>query len=863
MRHAGRSTRRPGRWALAALLLGLAPPELPAVEGVPESLPPRYQRWLEDVGLLIGPVERDAFLGIAVDYQRDHFIRRFWQVRDPFPQTAVNEFQKSWEQRAESARELFGGLEGDGPRMLLFLGDPARRERLLCTEVMEALDVWYYPDGSDRIAGYFTVVFTGNRMGERFVNYRLWQPSFGLRQLVNATHASAARAGEALLGSDPALARFILAECVRGDDILSALSTALDAAKLERFLPRPSEEWVAAFQARSTDVPEDAEPLAGELAVSFPGRHQSRTVVQGIVAVPRDAATASSEGPPFYNLLLDGEVLRQGRLFDTFRYRFDFPAGHTAEVLPLVAQRYLRPGDYQLIVKVEDVHSRRVFRQVLDLTVPVYDPTVVDNAVVRDAVTADAVTLAVAATPRTLDVPRLLEEGNRSISTGDHAIEILPLSGTLLVGKVRVTARASGEGIVRVAFELNGVAQMRKARPPYSVELDLGARPRIHTLRAVALDAGDRLLAVDEVMINSGPQRFAVRLIEPQPGKRYTHSVRVHAEVEVPEGDRLDRVELFLNETPKATLYQPPFEQPLLLEEVGDFAYVRAIAYLADGNSTEEVVVINAPDVQDVTRVNFVELYTSVVTKKGEFVDDLAREEVKVLEDGEAQEIRRFEKVSDLPITAGLMIDTSTSMADSLRDVRRAAHRFLTDVLAPRDRAAVMTFNDAPRLVVRFTSDTEVLAGGLAGLVAEGETALYDSVIFALHYLSGGSGKRAIVLLTDGEDSSSTYSFEDAIEFARHTGVSIYLIGLGLPSDPQARSQVRMLATETGGETYFIDRVAQLTKVYESIQQELRSQYLIAYQSSRPARAGDDFRRVEVVVDRKGVEAKTLRGYYP
>jgi Ca-activated chloride channel family protein len=174
-----------------------------------------------------------------------------------------------------------------------------------------------------------------------------------------------------------------------------------------------------------------------------------------------------------------------------------------------------------------------------------------------------------------------------------------------------------------------------------------------------------------------------------------------------------------------------------------------------------------------------------------------------------------------------------------------------------------MTFNDAPQLVVRFTSDTEVLAGGLAGLVAEGETALYDSVIFALHYLAGGSGKRAVVVLTDGEDSSSTYTFEDAINFARHTGVAIYVIGLGLPSDPQARSHVSQLATETGGDTYFIDRVDQLGRVYDGIQQELRSQYLIGYQSSNSDKPADQFRRVEVRVDRKGVEAKTIRGYFP
>ena len=87
-----------------------------------------------------------------------------------------------------------------------------------------------------------------------------------------------------------------------------------------------------------------------------------------------------------------------------------------------------------------------------------------------------------------------------------------------------------------------------------------------------------------------------------------------------------------------------------------------------------------------------------------------------------------------------------------------------------------MVFNDEPRLIVRFTNDTKILAGGLSGLIAEGETALWDSVMFSLHYFRGLRGKRALIVLTDGEDSVSNYSFLDAIDFARRSGVSIYVI---------------------------------------------------------------------------------------
>lgn len=864
------SGRHAARGLAAALVLALLPaPTVAAAETAATAgeaagaLAPRYQRWLEDVELLITESERQAFLALAQDYQRDHFIRRFWKVRDPFPRTVLNELKEAWEAHAAAAREQYEDLHGEAARMILFFGPPESKTRLQCGAVMPSIDVWYYPKGSGPVGEYFTLVFLGHPGSNA---YRLWRPLDGLRSLVlpgrGSAIASRSEGSHFLANDEREIARLIARECVRGDDILSALTTSLDFAAVEKLVhpPPPAAEWVEAFLARSTDLPEGADPLPGALALSFPGRHQSRTVVQGLLSIDRTGA-APTEGGRFYNLILDGEVLRKGELFDSFRYRYDFAAESAPKLLPLVAQRYLRPGEYRLIVKVEDVGSQRVFREARDLVVPVFDPTV--HAVVAESPPEEpALGESAAAAAAAVTYETRLAEANATIATGDHSIKILSLPDLLTVGKLRVVARTRGEGIARVAFELDGVEKLRKSKPPYSVELDLGTAPRFHTLKAVALDAGGRRLAVDEVLVNGGPHRFAIRLLEPQAGQRYTKSVRVHAEVEVPEGERLDRVEIYLNEDRLATLYQPPFEQPVLLPGTSELAYVRAVAYLDSGASDEQVVFINAPDFVDDYRVNFVELYTTVVDKKGEFLNDLRQEEVTVREDGVVQKIRRFEEVRDMPINAGLVIDTSTSMTRYLRDVRRAAYRFLETVLTERDRAAVITFNDAPQLQVRFTSDPEVLAGGLVGLVAEGETALFDTIIYSLHYFSGVRGKRAVIVLTDGEDSSSTYSFDDAIEFARQTGVAVYIIGLGLPSEPMVRSQVSRLAHETGGEIYFIDRVEQLSKIYDEIQLELRSQYLIAYQSSQ-LRKSDEFREVEVTVDRKGVKAKTIRGYYP
>lgn len=863
------------RWIAGALLAALAwtaPPvaasegEDAAENGVEDpvaALPERYRTWIEDVALLISEVEREVFLGLSESYQRDNFIRRFWKVRDPFTRTTRNELQESWQARAARARELFDNTTSARAEMLLYFGEPTRRNRYSCPEMIKPIEVWEYAEGSDRIVGYFTLVFIGLDVKGRGSLYQ-WEPRDGLSRL--------ATTGQGFGATDRRLAQLIARECSRADEILSGLSQAIDLSQMRErdlLVPKPNDEWVRTFQARSTEIDEGAERLAGELSVSFPGRHQSRTVVQGLVAVPIAEVGLSEIGSyRSYNLLIDGEILRQGELFDQFRYRFDFPAGSVKDQIPLVVQRYLRPGPYKLIVKVEDLSSKRVFRKTQDLEVPAVSrkPVAAPGASgppPGQTAAGPASTAGAASSAGTVSAVGVrLDEANASIATGDHTVRILSLPEHLAVGQLRVRAQAKGKGIDRVAFELNGQPVMRKSRPPYSVELNLGDRPRTHTLRALALDEDGKVLATDEVIVNAGPHSFNVRLIEPQSGKLYRSSVRAHAEVEVPEGERLDRVEVFLNEDRLATLYQPPFEQPILLDGTGDLTYVRAVAYLRDGTSAEDVRIINAPDYIDNLEVQFVELYTTVVDRKGNFVEDLSLEEVTVLEEGKPQRVRRFETMRDLPIRAGLVIDTSLSMMTSLSDVKKAAHRFFESVLTERDRAALITFNDEPQLVVRFTNNQEILAGGLAGLVTEGETALYDSVIFSLHYFSGLPGKRAVVILTDGEDSVSNYSYEDVIDFARRTGVAIYVVGLRLQTQSnEVRMRMRRLASETGGQVFFIDRASQLGDVYGQVQEELRSQYLIAYQSSLAE--GDEFREVEVKIDRKGLEAKTIRGYYP
>jgi VWFA-related protein len=610
----------------------------------------------------------------------------------------------------------------------------------------------------------------------------------------------------------------------------------------------PGGEWLAEFGSYSTDLPEAAQTFSAKLDFAFPGRYQNRTVVQGVMAVPAAEVTlAKIAEHRSYNFALTGEVLEGNKLFDRFRYKFDFPgadADHGAAaqngLLPLVFQRYLRPGDYTVILKLEDLNSGKLFRAERPLTVPRVEE------------------LAPPPPPSDPETARILEEANRAIGTGETTLKIVPPHGDLQTGMVRFDTLSTGAVIDRVTFSLDGKPVLTKKKPPFSVELDLGSLPRTRTLAATAYDAAGNVLTGDELLINSSGHRFDVRLVEPQKGKRYERSLLAQAEVQVPEGQTLDRVEFFLNDTRVATVYQAPFTQPILLDKDAPLTYVQTVAYLADGNSTYDLVFVNNPEIEEVD-VQYVELYTTILDRAGRPVEGLAEGDFTVFEDGVKQEILRFDKVEDLPIHAAIALDVSASMEGSIDEAKAAALQFFQQTIKPKDRAAFIPFNDRPALAVKFTGDLTKLAGGLAGLKAERGTALWDSIVFCLYYFNGVRGQRALLLLSDGKDEGSRFSYEDALDYARRAGVGIYVIGLGEDID---KKKLARIAEETGGRGFFVKSAAELPAIYAAIEKELRSQYLVAYQSSNTG-GGTDFRAVELKVAKPGLEVKTMKGYYP
>jgi len=803
-----------------------------------EELPERYEKWLDTVELLISEEETELFLSLDKDFRRDAFIEEFWKVRDPYPGTARNELREHWDEWLEFVRREFEEMTDERTRIFMLNGPPAARVEVRCSPLLWPIEVWYY-DGSEQVGFEFLLLFY-QRWGKGL--YRAWEPFYGLEDLFQQPGGGVG-------------ARLIQDRCLKdGDAVVAALSfmasqnqlgAATLLARLKDVPEPPEKEWVATFGTYSTDLPEGAETFPAELDLAYPGYHQSRTVAQGTVLVPAAELTTSQVGDfASYNLLLNGEILRGEELFERFRYKFDVPKSEAAEEIPLTFQRYLRPGEYTLLLKAEDVNSGRFHRIEREIEVPEVDRLTPP-------------------TPLDPETARILEEANRAITTGENTVKLAPLHGEWQTDLVRLDALVTGSEIDEVTFFLDDQPILTKKRPPYSVELDLGTVPRARVVRVEAFDEAGDPIASDETMINAGRHRFDVRLVEPHPKKTYSSSVRAQADVVVPEGEVVERVEFYLNETLVATLYQEPWIQPIALHRTDPTAYVRVVAHTVGGTSTEDVVFLNNPNYLESIDVDLVELYTLVLDKAQRPVEGLEEKDFTVYEDGVQQEIGRFEVVRNLPIHVAAMLDVSASMDGRLEATQAAALGFFEKAITPKDRGAIVTFNDHPNLATGFTSDMTDVAAGLAGLRAERGTALWDSLIFTLYYFNGIKGQRAILLLSDGKDEASRFSFGQSLEFAQRAGVSIYVVGLDFKrKEADARRSLNRLADATGGRAFWIDDTSELEAVYDTIQLELRSRYFISYQSSNES-GSKTFRRIEVEVVGAGLEAKTMQGYFP
>jgi len=269
--------------------------------------------------------------------------------------------------------------------------------------------------------------------------------------------------------------------------------------------------------------------------------------------------------------------------------------------------------------------------------------------------------------------------------------------------------------------------------------------------------------------------------------------------------------------------------------------------------------------------VRLVELYVTVTDRDGEPVSGLSAEDFTVRENGTPQTLSTAVPSGDLPILLGLAVDTSASMFVKLEPVSRAARDLVQGLVPGRDRAFVVGFGPEPRLIRPPTDDLIEVADALRNLEPAGRTPLWGSIAYSLDELMAYRGKRALVVFFDGADEDGNRPYREALGRARQVGVPIYLI---IMNNEAARTEGRDFSTRTfisrlerlaatgGGDVYFVPTHADLAPIYQRIERELRSAYLLTYYPDVPLAAGGE-RTVQVAVPGHSYRVRTLSGYRP
>lgn len=883
-----------------------------------DQLPERYKQFLEDVEPLITDDEKNIFLQFKRDFERDEFIEKFWKVRSlnedganiPFRQIYYSRLELIKEMREHPSYRLAAPWlmaihtnhpmdpSRDPARIFLLNGPPDASKQVECDNATWPIQIWFYAVLPSIKQREITLVFykPGN------YEYQLWLPMDGVQALLsNPTYGLGQAEGN------------LYNKCFDWMDVQRALSATtvqlgdMMAAKTAADLITPAPTNIEGAE-RVLWMSIDIDPKAPKLTYKFfdisfeqGTENMNKTKVDVAFTIPKDQlAIRELAGEKFYNLdvvfrLVENRSIGK-KLILARRFRFDFKVDDSLpKELPITISDEVYPAEYLAFAKLIDANDKtdrqaaweeKVRIPYVDVHVtpqpskPVLVPAEPASEKKESQTTAD-----ISRTSPPVSVPAIVPKNEREISP----IIILPPGRTPLLGVATFEARIAKDILPFVAYveffantgktEVVDPKGMRKNKPPFSVDLDMGPVPRRQTVRAIAFDKFKKELCRYELGVNQGAHSFAVRLIAPT-GSRASGETKLQAAVFAPEGRTVEGVRFYVNDEVVKTLQREPWIATAKIRSDA-LTSVRVVANLDDGTIAEDMRYVNLPGFTTGIDVNVVELFV-VVKENEQVVDNLKAKNFEISEDGVPQKIEAFEYAKNSPITVGVAIDTSCSMdfgcfkrsldivayspkqlklleRYSLRDVQQVAIAFLNSVLGPQDRGFTMNFSEFPNMLMPLTNDKKKLTLSLAGLRAEGATAIYDTLMQALYEVQDIKGKKALVLLTDGEDNRSAYDFATALDYAKRAGISVYTIGFRMELK-ETKAKLEELARVSGGKAYFVNNADELKGTYKEIEAELRSQYIITYYSHSGTK---NWRTVEVKTTPKKFKVRTIAGYYP
>ncbi|MCS7182387.1 MAG: VWA domain-containing protein [Thermoanaerobaculum sp.] len=568
-----------------------------------------------------------------------------------------------------------------------------------------------------------------------------------------------------------------------------------------------------------------ASPLALRLETEPLGRGRVGTVVAVAVQVaPEDRAGLG--GRVRFSL----QLLRGGQRADAGEGVVEL-AGDGSFLL----YREWPPGEGTLQLEVSSLDGSRRGRVVQRITVPVLQTPFL----APEQGPADAAAL----------MPLPPEE---------EAVRFLAPRSGAAVGTLFLTVKVPS-ATAEVRFFQDGELILTKNRAPWELALTVGAVPRRSVVRAEAWGAGGRFLGEDALVLHGSPNQLEVQLLLREPQGR-GGPVQVTVATSPPGLE--EEVVLRLDERAVARWLACPCVVQLKPQELAQ-ARVMVAEARGGGRSGEAVLVVGSGTIAESARVDVVELPVAVLDERGKPVTDLSPADFRVLDDGQEVRIDSVSLGQDLALSLGLAVDVSGSMSKDFPLVRRAASGFLSTFLRPQDRFFLATFSWEFSLLVPWTADARLAASRLEHLNPEGGTSLHDAVIKGLELFRGRQGPRGLVIITDGEDTTSRTGWDVALRYARTARTPVFPVGIRLSLlDFLLRGKLTELAGATSGEAFFVSDPGDLPEVYRRIGEQLRSQYLVVYRAPGTASA-DHFRPVVVKVLREGVSARTIPGYFP
>lgn len=467
-------------------------------------------------------------------------------------------------------------------------------------------------------------------------------------------------------------------------------------------------------------------------------------------------------------------------------------------------------------------------------------------------------------------------------AAGDRPVFRLLVPSGLTIGRVVLGAEVDDSRVATVVWTVGDVTR-RSGPPSFEASFAVGAVPHERTVLAVALDREKNPLYEKEAILNPGERFLGVEILSPFEGQRLSGTVRVLIRARIPGDDAIAALTLDAGEGPRLIPGDGP--ERTAFADIPDRTTPLAVHLRTTGGRTaERTIVLNGRGILASSEAHIVEQVVGV-TRGGEPLEGLVSGDFSVRDASGPCEIREVRLLRDLPLAAGLLVDTSQSLMhrDALKQA--TASLFVDRTLRDADRAFLTRFGPAVVKVVGWTREKAPIRQAVLALeddVLPG-TLLYDGVIHALYQFQGYQGARALLLITDGRVYEDDVEAATAIAYAKQSGVKIFALGLPATAevvvpkkekDGEGRTVERLdyvpvaeppdltslgaLADATGGRVYAVTRADDLPRLYAEIERDLRTQYLVSYVPN--VKRTGTFHTVEVTARRGRVQ--TSPGFF-